>query len=248
MFKLVTFDIYETLLKTRKPLGEMYTQAGKSFGIHGVNPDVVAANFKSQWINMWTTHPNFGLHSGLGWEAWWKNIVRCTFKNSTNENINEEKLDQVGLYLIELFSTKEGWSCEDGALDLLHYLASCKVHMGVISNFDPRLHSILKELKLSDYFSFILTSYETSYLKPDINIFKIAQRTYENQSGLKLEETSALHIGNSVELDVKGASNAGWNAALISNELNSGSHKNGKRVMFFKNLSDLNKYFVSRLN
>lgn len=121
------------------------------------------------------------------------------------------------------------------------------MQMGVISNFDPRLRSILKELNLSNYFSFILTSYETSYTKPDINIFKIAQRTYENQNGFQLEETKALHVGNSLEHDVLGARNAGWNAALISNKEKLESYRNEKRTMLFKNLYELKNYFAFSL-
>lgn len=35
--------------------------------------------------------------------------------------------------------------------------------LGIISNFDERLHSIVKNLSLAEYFTFIITSRECGY-------------------------------------------------------------------------------------
>ncbi|GMH91445.1 hypothetical protein TL16_g12062 [Triparma laevis f. inornata] len=101
---------------------------------------------------------------------------------------------------------------------ILHTLAAIKdwqsseggpKMVGAISNFDERLHKILKALKVDTYFDFIITSREVGSEKPDQKVFDIAT----TKAGSKPEES--VHVGDSYNKDVLGAAGAGWHPIFI---------------------------------
>lgn len=84
--------------------------------------------------------------------------------------------------------------------------------MGVISNFDSRLDVLLRNMKLHQYFDFVLSSYQAGFEKPDKEIFKKAMKL----SDLKdLKPSECLHIGDTPVTDYFGAREAGWYALLL---------------------------------
>ena len=78
-FRLITFDVTDTLLKFRSAPGKQYGEVGAMYGVL-VDSHSLSANFKSHWHKMNAEHPNFGRNTGLGWEMWWNRIVKGTFK------------------------------------------------------------------------------------------------------------------------------------------------------------------------
>jgi putative hydrolase of the HAD superfamily len=125
-------------------------------------------------------------------------------------------LIQLADTLITHFTDATCWAPRDGAVPLLESLKQDKsVTLGVVSNFDPRLHSILEACKLSDYFKFVLTSYEAGCAKPDPKIFRQALDLAALE-GLRPQQ--ALHVGDNLDLDIKGAKEAGWEAWLVGDK------------------------------
>ena len=94
-------------------------------------------------------------------------------------------------------------------IGLFDRLKKFGVILGVVSNWDSRLHSILKNTELASYFDFILASAEVGSAKPDKTIFAEALR----RSGVSSNE--ACHIGDDLNADVRGANKAGIDAILI---------------------------------
>nr|CAH7735026.1 unnamed protein product [Callosobruchus chinensis] len=211
--RLITFDVTGTLLQFRRTIPEQYGQVGAFYGIQ-VDRGKLAGNFKKHWERMVNEHPNFGLKTGLGWENWWKTLVKDTFKDSniTVTDFDDRMLDAVASHLIEAYKNQSCWQHSHGVLDLLSYIKSRGITIGVISNFDPRLGETLQNLKLRHYFQFVMTSYETQIEKPDSRIFEEAKRL----SKLKdLCSDECLHVGDNPRIDYLGAKDAGWQAALI---------------------------------
>lgn len=243
--RLVTFDVTETLLKFRSSPGKQYGEIGAMYGVLCDN-NSLATNFRAHWYKMNKEHPNFGLHTGLGWERWWKMIVIGTFKDA-KFHVDDKKLDAIATHLIEAYKTSACWQQCYGALDLLQYLHGKGLTVGVISNFDPRLNVTLENVKLHDHFHFVLASYEVGYEKPDPRIFKEAMRA----SGLKdLGPEECLHVGNTAAIDYVGARNSGWHSFLV-HDRNPVQMK--QRYGFvdpdhvFSSLYDLHRHFI-RLN
>ncbi len=95
------------------------------------------------------------------------------------------------------------------AAELLDFLARQDVHLGIISDWDPGLSTILEQLGIADYFDSMSVSEIVGARKPARALFTHALQ----QSGVEPAET--LHIGDFYELDYLGATGAGMNALLF---------------------------------
>lgn len=73
-FRLITFDVTDTLLQFRTSPGKQYGEIGAMFGVL-LDSNKLAANFKTNWQKMNRAHPNFGLKTKIGWENWWKMLI-----------------------------------------------------------------------------------------------------------------------------------------------------------------------------
>lgn len=90
-----------------------------------------------------------------------------------------------------------------GTVEVLEYL-SAKYPLHIITNgFDETQRRKLKYSGIEKYFRVIVTSESSNYRKPDKRIFELALRLAR---GMKRR---SLMIGDSYELDIQGALNAG---------------------------------------
>lgn len=244
MYKLITFDANGTLLKLRYPLGHIYSEVAKEFGLSS-NGSVIEKRFKVAWKHMSKDHPNFGL-SSIGWEDWWKNMV---FQSFNHDKSNERTLEKVANKLVDVFRSHDGWVLADDCAETLHLLKSLHVKMGVISNFDPRLHEVLKSLDIDKYFDSVITSYEARVMKPDVKIFRLAEEIFKISPRQDGDRECLLHVGNVADIDYKGALNAGWDAALICSYPNSllstSTSIDSNKV--FKSLFEINEFLKKKL-
>jgi len=83
------------------------------------------------------------------------------------------------------------------------------LHLGIISDWDPELPSVLRELDILKYFHSLSVSAIVGAHKPFAALFEHALR----ESNCRPEE--ALHVGDFYELDYIGAVSAGMNALLF---------------------------------
>ncbi|CAB3378391.1 Hypothetical predicted protein [Cloeon dipterum] len=212
--RLVTFDVTGTLLRFAQPPGVLYAGAAAQLGLR-VHPDKLQAAFRRQWKHMNLAKPNFGL-GHEGWRPWWQETVIRTFVDA-GVDTDHQTLFFLADNLINQFSDATCWCVRDGAAPLLEALNSRGgFTLGVISNWDPRLHGVLDATRLSQYFHFVLTSYEAGHAKPERRIFDKALL----MAGIEgLEPQHALHVGDDALLDVQGARDAGWNAWLLRDDV-----------------------------
>lgn len=208
--KLVTFDATNTLLKFRVPPWHHYMVVARDYGFKGTEHEV-RYRFTDSFKLMSNKYPNFGKNK-IDWSTWWTQVVRLTFEGQLPEKAD---VDGIANRLIDEFRTPKLWSIADGANTLLYTLCSRGISIGVISNFDPRLHDILQSVGIANFFDFIITSYECGYSKPDEKIYKIAL----NRCPQRPRAIESLHIGDDLKNDYNGARAAGWNALLITKGL-----------------------------
>lgn len=229
-FKVITFDCTNTLLFFRNPPEVQYLKTASNLGIPEENFDknLMKANFRKTFKELHQKYPNFGKDS-ISFQTWWERLVINVFLSSSKNNeIDSELLRPVAKELIHLYQTKECWGKFNKSDELITALKDCGKTVGVISNFDPRLHHLLKDLNLT-MFDFVVTSYEAGVEKPDPKIFHHAAKI----SGQDFDSSEALHIGNEVVKDFKGAQGANWSALLINSD--STNHVNFKNVEEFWN-------------
>lgn len=114
--------------------------------------------------------------------------------------------------------------------------------MGIISNFDQRLESILQDVQIRQYFTFVLTSYDFGIEKPSLSIFEEALRLVRSLRKETILPQEAMHIGDRIDNDYFGARSAGWNALLVKHEDEIDENK-VPREDVFKNLEELQRHF-----
>jgi len=171
-------------------------------------------------------------------------MLHTTLQNALPKSqspANEDTLSSLADELISHFSTGKPWTAAPGAVNLLQALKKRPEPpvLGVLSNFDPRLHEILQLTLLKPYLDFVLTSHEQQCGKPNVQFFRKAEKT----SGLEnLVGSHCLHIGNNYELDYVGATNAGWNAVFIKQ----GGQKKEEHILTFDSLSALHSYLAEQ--
>jgi len=107
-FRLVTFDVTDTLLRLEDPLRQ-YHRTAEEFGVTGVDRRRLEQCFRQQFKAMSSEHPNFGRFSpGLDWQQWWLQLVTRTF-GCVDQGLSPEKLERIGHRLIDIFRTSAGW-------------------------------------------------------------------------------------------------------------------------------------------
>lgn len=219
-FKVITFDCTNTLLYFRNPPELQYLKTASAFGVREDSFDrsLMKVNFRKEFKELHEKYPNFGKGS-ITYEQWWEQLVINVFTQSSREKIDVKRLVPIASKLIHQYKTKECWAKFDKTNQLITALKDAGKVVGVISNFDPRLHDLLVDMDLPK-FDFVVTSYEAEAEKPNAEIFRYALKI----SNINFKPSEALHIGNEVEKDFEGAKNANWSAVLINSDVKSQPH------------------------
>lgn len=114
--------------------------------------------------------------------------------------------------LYPAFERPEHWEVFPDVHPCLEELLARGIPMGVVSNWDSRLHGVLGGLGLAAAFRFVLVSAEFGAEKPDPAIF------LEGARRLGPEPAEVLHVGDLVADDVLGAAAAGLRAILVDRQ------------------------------
>jgi putative hydrolase of the HAD superfamily len=114
--------------------------------------------------------------------------------------------------VFEAFSGGKHWVLYPETLSVIGELKSKGYELGIISNFDTRLFSILSELSLRECFDSITISSLARAAKPARQIFEYALSQHV------IDPEEALHVGDSVREDWEGARQANLHALLMDRE------------------------------
>lgn len=194
--KAVTFDVGGTLIEPWPSVGHVYAAVAAQHGIADLSPDTLNTRFRAAW----RARPGFR-HSRQAWSDLVDEVFLTVTQTPPSRTFFPALYDQ--------FAEPGAWRVYDDVLPALEGLASRGIKLGVISNWDERLRGLLGKLKLNGYFEVMSVSYEVGSPKPSPVIFEYAA------SALRLPANAILHIGDSIEMDVKGARAAGFNALQI---------------------------------
>lgn len=218
-FKVITFDCTNTLLHMKLPVEEQYLRTAQKFGIAEKHFDksLVKQNFRKQFKELSSAHPNFG-RTSIKYAEWWETLVSNALLNSAVRPIEASAIKPVAEKLLHQYQTKECWGHFDKSNELIEKLRKLNKVVGVISNFDPRLHTLLADLELR--FDFVATSYELGVEKPNPQIFQqvLEMAKLHSAEGQSIKPSECLHLGNELIKDFEGARNAGWSSILINSK------------------------------
>lgn len=208
-FKLVTFDVTDTLLRFSRPPEMQYAMAARHLGCQNIEEQALSVCFGKHFKRMARDYPNFGKGSKYDWRWWWRTLVMDIFRDS-HRHLSEAMLGRVAEQLIEDYATKDCWTKIEMAERMVDLARVHGKHVGIISNFDPRLSYILEAMKIPT--DFIVTSYDVGIQKPCPEIFDYALSLCHPP----VFPSEALHFGNTPKLDYVGAKRAGWASILVN--------------------------------
>ena len=194
--KAVTFDVGATLIRSWPSVGQVYAETAARHGLGHLTAELLEARFRIAWSRQ--LHFN---ESRSGWEQ----LVDEAFAGLAQIPPSRSFFPE----LYERFAEPDVWRIFDDVPPVLEGLSAAGFRLAVISNWDERLRDLLRRLHLDSHFEAIVVSCEVGHRKPDRAIFDEAARQ------LGLPAGQILHIGDSTEMDLMGARNAGFHALRI---------------------------------
>lgn len=211
--EVIFLDAVGTLFGVRDSVGDIYSQVASKYGVK-CPPEVLNQCFYRAFQS---STPCIFPHVAPEYIPqqefqWWREINRQTF-TSAGVWAQFEDFDAFFLELYRYFTTPSAWDIYPDVLPVLERWTRSGVELGVLSNFDSRLHTVLEVLDLTKYFSTVTISTGVSAAKPQPEIFTAALNKYQCQP------QSAWHIGDSFEEDYQGAMSVGLNAIWLDRTL-----------------------------
>jgi putative hydrolase of the HAD superfamily len=121
----------------------------------------------------------------------------------------DEEADAFARRVYDAFGDASRWRPYDDVLPALERIAARGLKIGIISNWDRRLRSILVGLGMHGLLDAVISSAMVGLHKPDPRIFELACRR------LDVEPAAAVHVGDHYYADVLGAKVSGMTPVLI---------------------------------
>lgn len=200
---VIFFDAVGTVFGVRDGVGAQYAKYADRAGVN-----VSAAALDSAFYGAFkAAGPSvFPLASAniipqLEFE-WWRSVVFETFDRVGVVN-QFESFDRFFEDVFQYFATAEPWVVYPETVAVLESLQTLGIPIGIVSNFDSRLYSVLRCLSLTQYFQSVTISTEVGSAKPNGKIFTIALAKHE------CEAHQAWHVGDSFKDDYESATAMG---------------------------------------
>jgi putative hydrolase of the HAD superfamily len=196
-FRAVLFDAAETLFTTRGSVGEIYATAARQYG-----STATAESIQAAFVRNWRGAGPVAIKNE---KAWWKDIVHRVFTEVGMVENFGHFFDQV----YDTFRNSQGWVLFPETYEVLKQLKTAGCNLGVVSNFDTRIYTVMQSLGILEFFDAVTTSSETGFCKPDREIFEAAVRA------LNVVPSETVIVGDSLSDDVQAGARAGLHAILI---------------------------------
>lgn len=207
--KVIFLDAVGTLFGVKGSVGEIYSQIAKDFGV-----EVEASTLNQAFIKNFKAAPSPIFPHAQTQDIpqrefdWWQQLAMSTFDSAGVL----QKFSDFPAFFTELyihFGTAEPWFIYPDVLTALQNWKNAGIELGIISNFDSRLYSVLQALELREFFSSITISTQVGVAKPDPKIFTVALSKHN------CLPDQGWHIGDSLKEDYQGAKEVGLRGIWI---------------------------------
>jgi putative hydrolase of the HAD superfamily len=204
--RAVFFDAVGTLIHPDPPAAVAYAEIGRRYGTR-LSPADIAVSFRSAFVHEEEFDRANGLRTSEERERQrWRNIVARVLDDVT---------DPEACYadLFHHFSRPEAWRCDPEAAAVIETLGQRSYLLGLASNYDERLRSVLAGIPELNALRYVVISAEVGWRKPAPEFFSALSRI----SGVPSAEI--LFVGDDPVNDYKGARAAGMSALLLGRHL-----------------------------
>ncbi len=203
---VVTFDAGGTLLAPHPSVGSRYREIALR---HGCAHDAAALDRAFRLAFGRVSKSSLQGDPEARERDFWRRIVLATFAEAGPPALPPDRFDAFFEDAWETLAHGGCWRLLPDALVTIQSLRARGYRLGVLSNWDHRLHRILAETGLAPGFDHVLISSEVGAEKPDAGIFRAAERVF------RVEPGQCLHVGDSPQHDRDGAEAAGWHSVLV---------------------------------
>lgn len=202
--RAIFFDAGGTLFRPFPSVGHYYSMVAAKHGCEVGEKEVEAA-----FRRVWSEHDGIGDLRSRSDEKiekeFWRKIVAAVFKDFKGLRVFDPFFDE----LHDLFAEPGVWRLYPEVEEVLRTLKKQKLVLGMVSNWDSRLLKLCEGLGIDRYFDFKVISAMFGVAKPNPKIFHEALKKAGVQAG------EAVHVGDSLEDDVRGAHLAGMKAIWL---------------------------------
>jgi putative hydrolase of the HAD superfamily len=210
--KVIFFDAAGTLFHVKGSVADVYLAHAEKYGVKRTPElrDALKAAFARAFAD--APPPAFAVNDSKEIKQcerlWWFDVVH-------NVWYRVGMFEEFDDYFEEVFDAFGGpayWTPYPETLGVLKGLKEQGYELGIVSNFDSRLFTILRGLGLAELFDTVTISSLAHAAKPAPRIFRVAL----NKHAMDAED--AVHVGDSRLDDVEGARKAGLRAVLLERE------------------------------
>jgi putative hydrolase of the HAD superfamily len=202
LFKAVVFDAVGTLIHPEPPAAEVYAAVGRRFGSR-LPVQAIRSRFAAAFARQEEVDFASGLRSSEQREIQrWQQIVAEVLADVAKPMACFQEL-------YRHFARCDAWRCTDGTAGLLEGLGQRGVVLGLASNYDGRLRTVVAGLPALAAVQRLIISSEVGWRKPAAEFFTAVCRVVGLPAG------RILFVGDDRRNDHDGARAAGLQAALL---------------------------------
>jgi putative hydrolase of the HAD superfamily len=207
--RVVFFDAAGTLFRVRGSVAEIYLRYAIEFGFQEKADSLVAIKEAFSRAFREAPPPVFAVTEAAQLKQserlWWFDIVHNVFYRVGMF----ERFDDFFDCVFEVFENPASWELYPETIATLTDLKRRGLELGIVSNFDSRMFTVLRGLGLAGFFDTVTISSLAQAAKPAARIFHLALDKHA------ADPEEALHVGDSIRDDVEGARGAGLKAVLL---------------------------------
>jgi putative hydrolase of the HAD superfamily len=231
--RAVFFDLVGTLICGRASIGGQYAAHAWACGAADADPRRLDAAFaRAMRAAPPLAFPGHNVTDIARLErGWWRAIVQAVVVDGgLAATLTGGVFDTYFERLYEHFGTGGAWRVYPDVVPTLAALRNRGVALGVITNYDTRVHRVLDELGLSPLLASVTIPADVGAAKPAPAIFARAL------AAAGVPAPDAVYVGDSLDDDYHGARAAGLNAVLLDRD---GCHVRADGVRRIVSLRDL---------
>ncbi len=227
--RVVFFDAADTLFHVQGSVAEIYLRHAVEFGFLQKPDSLVAIQHAFSRAFREAPPPVFAVTDPTrikqSERLWWFDIVHHVFYRVGMF----ERFDEFFDHVFRVFEDHRSWRLFPETASTLTRLKERNLELGIISNFDSRLFTVLRGLGIAETFDTVTISSLAQAAKPAPQIFHLALEKHA------VDPEEALHIGDSLREDVEGAKKAGLHTVLLDRD----GGQQGAGIRTIKNLEEL---------
>jgi len=227
--KALFFDVGKTLLRPFPSVAEVCSEVLAGYGYDVSAEELIPALVKADkaYEEQYWKDDRFWLKE-VDAAKFWAGLYKLML---TEVGIDGEA-DAIAENIYQAFGKGRRWRPFDDVVPAFEVMVAKGYKLGLVSNWDSRLSSLMVETGLAKYLDFVISSAGVGYLKPQPRIFELALE----RAGVTAAE--AVHIGDHYYADVMGARSVDILPVLIDRQ----GQTRKADCLLIKDLSELVQY------